>query len=59
MRALSEGLMEVITYKWEIKLVKYNAVSDCSLTRVANEYYSEYITLYISSAPSTNLLSSV
>jgi len=51
--------MEVITYKWEMKLVKYNVVSDCSLKTVATVYYSEQITLYISSAPSTNLLSSV
>jgi hypothetical protein len=51
--------MEVITCKWEMKSVKYNVVPECSLKTVATEYYSEYITLYISSAPSTNLLSSV
>jgi hypothetical protein len=41
LRDLSEGFMEVITYKWEMKLVKYNVVSDSSLKTIATVYYSE------------------
>lgn len=59
LRDLSEGFMEVTTQKREMNLVNNNAVSECSFKTAATEYYSEYITLYISSAPSTNLLSSV